>query len=71
MTEKPVKNTSKPAEDWKGEHLISVKPTARKRQAETNRVINTIYHAKRRAKGAPAAGAKKHSGLMRAILSED
>ena len=69
MTEKNP--ASKPSDDWKGEHLIKAKPTLRERHAETNRVINTIYHAKRRAKGAPAAGAKKHSGLMRAILSED
>ena len=33
-------------------------------------MVNVIYHAKRRGEGAPAAGAKKHRGMMKATLGE-
>lgn len=53
-------------ESWKGRHLISAKGANNRKEA--TRMANLIYHAKRRAEGAPAAGAKKHRGMMKAIL---
>lgn len=55
-------------ESWKGEHLISAKTDNNRKEA--TRMNNIIYHAKRRAEGAPAAGAKKHRGLVKSALAE-
>lgn len=55
-------------ESWKGEHLISAKGANNRKEA--TRMVNVIYHAKRRGEGAPAAGAKKHRGMMKATLGE-
>lgn len=55
-------------ESWKGEHLISAKSANPRKEA--TRLANIIYHAKRRAAGAPAAGARKHSAMMKVTLGE-
>lgn len=55
-------------ESWKGEHLISAKGGNKRKEA--TRLSNIIYHAKRRALGVPAAGAKKHRGVMKVTLGE-
>jgi len=54
-------------EEWKGKHLISAKGANNRKEA--TRMVNVIYHAKRRAEGAPTPGAKEHRGIMRSILS--
>lgn len=53
---------------WKGEHLISAKGENRRKEA--TRMANLIHHANRRKQGVPAAGAKKHQGMMKVTLGE-
>jgi hypothetical protein len=55
-------------ESWRGGHLISAKGANRRKEA--TRMVNVIHNAKRRAEGAPAAGAKKHREMMKATLGE-
>ena len=55
-------------ESWKGQHLISAKGANRRKEA--TRMANLIHHANRRKQKAPAAGAKKHGEIMKAVLSE-
>jgi hypothetical protein len=55
-------------ESWKGQHLISAKTTNNRKEA--TRMVQVLYHARRRAEGAPAGGAKKHRAMMKVTLGE-
>lgn len=57
--------------DWKGEHLIRNSITKQESKSEVRRLVSTIAHHNRRAKGLPAPAAKSHAGFVKAALFRD
>lgn len=56
-------------ESWKGEHLIrGLRMERSQRYSEDKRVLNVMYHKKRRKKGEPTAAATNHQFFVRSAL---
>lgn len=55
-------------EDWRGEHLIRNSITKQERKSEVRRLVSTIAHQNRRAKGIPVPASKSHARFMLAAL---
>jgi hypothetical protein len=55
-------------EDWRGEHLIRGSITKRQSMSEERRLVSTIAHQNRRAKGIQHPAAKAHGQFMLTAL---
>ena len=55
-------------ESWKGEHLIRNSVTQQERKSEVRRLVSTIAHNNRRAKGIQHPAAKAHGQFILAAL---
>lgn len=51
-------------DDWKGEHLIRARPTLAQRKSEVRRLVSSIAHENRRAKGIVHPAAKAHGQFV-------
>lgn len=56
------------AEDWKGEHLIRKSITKQESKSEVRRLVSTIAHQNRRAKGIQHPAAKAHGQFILSAL---
>ena len=54
--------------DWRGEGLIRGSITKKESKGEVRRLVSTIAHKNRRAKGDPVPAAKKHHALVWSAL---
>lgn len=57
-------------EDWKGEHLIRKSITKQESKSEVRRLVSTIAHNNRRAKGIQHPAAKAHGQFILAALTD-
>ena len=55
-------------ESWKGEHLIRGSITKQESKSEVRRLVSTIAHQNRRAKGIPHPAAKAHGQFILTAL---
>jgi hypothetical protein len=55
-------------EGWKGEHLIRKSITKQESKAEVRRLVSTIAHNNRRAKGIQHPAAKAHGQFILSAL---
>ena len=55
-------------ESWKGEHLIRHSITKQESKSEVRRLVSTIAHNNRRAKGIQHPAAKAHGRFMLSAL---
>jgi hypothetical protein len=55
-------------ESWKGEHLIRKSITKEESKAEVRRLVSTIAHNNRRAKGIQHPAAKAHGQFILSAL---
>lgn len=55
-------------ESWKGEHLIRNSITKQESKSEVRRLVSSIAHKNRRAKGIQHPAAKSHGQFMLAAL---
>lgn len=55
-------------EDWTGEHLIRKSVTKTQSKSEVRRLVSTIAHQNRRAKGIPHPAGKAHGQFILAAL---
>lgn len=55
-------------ESWKGEHLIRKSITKKESKSEVRRLVSTITHQNRRAKGIPHPSGKAHGQFILAAL---
>ena len=55
-------------EDWKGEHLIRKSVTPQESKSEVRRLVSTIAHQNRRAKGIQHPAAKAHGQFILSAL---
>lgn len=55
-------------ESWKGEHLIRNSITKQESKSEVRRLVSTIAHNNRRAKGIQHPASKSHARFMLSAL---
>lgn len=55
-------------ESWKGEHLIRKSVTQKEKKSEVRRLVSTIAHNNRRAKGIQHPAAKAHGQFILSAL---
>lgn len=55
-------------ENWKGEHLIRRSVTQQERKSEVRRLVSSIAHSNRRAKGIQHPAAKAHGQFILSAL---
>jgi hypothetical protein len=55
-------------EDWKGEHLIRGSITKQESKSEVRRLVSSIAHSNRRAKGIQHPAAKAHGQFILTAL---
>lgn len=56
------------SDDWRGEHLIKNSITKKESKSEVRRLVSTIAHQNRRAKGIQHPAAKAHGRFILAAL---
>lgn len=57
-------------EDWRGQHLIRKSITEKESKSEVRRLVSTIAHNNRRAKGIKHPAAKAHGQFILAALTD-
>lgn len=53
------------SDDWKGEHLIRKSISKQESKSEVRRLVSSIAHTNRRAKGITHPAAKAHSSFVK------